>query len=118
MKADEIIDYYLQNSQATLATPQTPSLCSAIIESWLCVDVGSKVVIHGQIHNHPKYPNGKGLTTSPIQGFLSQTGRVYITTRNSIYELGMPHPDFTGDAQLLIDDMETRKWEKLTYWGE
>lgn len=117
MKADEIIDYYLQNYQSTLATPKESSTCTAIIESWLCIDVGSKVVIHGQIYNHPKYPNGKGITTSPVQDYLAKDGRVYVMTKNSTYELWIPHPDCTGEAQ-LIGNMETMQSEKLTYWGE
>ncbi|MGR3279994.1 hypothetical protein ACSYAD_33610 [Acaryochloris marina NIES-2412] len=118
MKADDIVDYYLQNAQSTLATPQSHSLCTATIESWICVDTGKKIVIHGQIHNHPKHPTGKKLKTSPIQDYLAKDGRVYVTTKNSMYELGMPHPDFTGDAQQLVDNMGTQQWEKLTYWGE
>lgn len=118
MKADDIVNYYLQNSQSTLATPKTPSICTATIESWICVDVGHKTVIQGQIHNHPKHPSGKKLKTSPIQDYLSKEGRVYVTTKNSMYELGMPHPDFTGDTQQLIGSMETRQWGKLTYWEE
>ncbi|WP_299493441.1 hypothetical protein [Acaryochloris sp. IP29b_bin.137] len=118
MRADDIVDYYLQNSQATLATPQSPSLCTTTIESWICVDAGSKVIIHGQIYNHPKHRTGKKLKTSPIQDYLAKDGRVYVTTKNSMYELGMPHPDFTGDAQLLVGNMGTQQWEKLTYWEE
>lgn len=118
MTADDIVDYYLQNAQSTLATPQSPSLCTGTIESWVCVDAGSKIVIHGQIHNHPKHPAGKKLKTSPIRDYLTKEGRVYVTTKNSMYELGMPHPDFTGDVQILIGHMETQQWEKLTYWEE
>lgn len=118
MKADKIVDYYLQNSQSTLATPRSPSLCTAIIESWMCFDASNNAVIHGQIQNHPKHPAGKKIKTSPVQDFLSKEGRVYVTTKNSMYELGLPHPDFAGDTQQLIGNMETSQWEKLTYWGE
>lgn len=118
MTADDIVDHYLQNAQSTLATPHSPSICTGTIESWVCIDAGNKIVIHGQIHNHPKHPAGKKLKTSPIRNYLANEGRVYVTTKNSMYELGMPHPDFTGDAQMLIGDMENQQWEKLTYWEE
>lgn len=88
--ADEITDYFLQNAQSSLTTPNTPSLCQAIIESWICMDAGNHVVIRGQIHNHPKYPSGTQLRTSPIQGYFCNGGRMYVNTNNSMYELGMP----------------------------
>lgn len=118
MKADDIVDYYLQNSQSTFTTPISPSLCTATIEAWVCIAAGNQVMIQGQIHNHPKYPSGKKLKTSLIKDYFTQAGRVYVTTRNSMYELGMPHEDFIGEVQLLPDNMEAGQWEKLTYWGE
>ncbi|WP_236619189.1 hypothetical protein [Acaryochloris sp. CCMEE 5410] len=116
--ADEITDYFLQNAQSSLTTPNTPSLCQAIIESWICMDAGNHVVIRGQIHNHPKYPSGTQLRTSPIQGYFCNGGRMYVNTNNSMYELGMPHQNFVGDYQLILSDNEDIYTEKLTYWGE
>ncbi len=118
MIADDITDYYLEHSQPTLAASNTASLSLPIIESWRCIDVRNQVVIRGQIFNHPKYFAGQQLKSSPIQGYLSKAGRVYVTTKNSIYELGTPHPDFAGEAQLWIDNADHQQWEKLTYFGE
>lgn len=118
MNADEIVDYYLRNSESTVSTPSSPSICAATIESWTCIDVGNQVVIQGQIHNHPRYPSGKKLKTSPLKDYFCNAGRVYVTTRNSMYELGMPHEDFIGDVQLLPNNLESGQWEKMTYWEE
>lgn len=118
MVADDIVEYYLQNYQSTMGKMSLSSLCSSIIESWLCIDVDEKVIILGQIHNHPNYPSGKKLKTSPIQGFFQKNGRIYVNTKNSMYELGLPHQDFAGDSKLLLENDEGLKWEKLTYWEE
>lgn len=117
MIANDITDYYLENSQPTLTASSTASLSLPVIESWICIDVSNKVVIRGQIFNHPKYPAGKPIKSSPIQGFLTKAGRVYVTTKNSMYELGVPHQDFAGDIQLLIANTENQPIEKMTYCG-
>jgi|GEM_PF-3021734 len=114
MTADEIINYYLQNSQPTLTITNTPSLCPAIIKSWICIDVDSKAVIRGRIHNHPQYLPGKPLKTSPIEGYCSYSGRIYVSTNNSMYELGLPHQNFAGDPLLLLSNHEMQS-EELTY---
>lgn len=99
MTADEIVEYYVQTSHSTLTTANTPPLCPAILKSWTCIDVGGKAVIRGQIHNHPQYLSGKPLKTSPIEGYCSNNGHIYVCTNNSMYELGMPHQNFGGDPQ-------------------
>lgn len=114
MIADDITDYYLEHSRPT----KTASLSLPIIESWVPLDVRNQVVIRGQIHNHPKYPAGKQLRSSPIQGYLAKAGHVYVTTKNSIYELGVPHPAFMSDSHSWIDNTQNKQWEKLTYWEE
>jgi len=48
MNADDIVNFYLQHSQATQATPDSPSLCIATIESWVCIEMGEQVLIQGQ----------------------------------------------------------------------
>lgn len=118
MIADDITDYYLEHSQPTLTTANTASLSLPVIESWLCVDIGNQVVIQGQIFNHSKYPAGKKLKSSPIKGCLTKAGRVYVTTKNSIYELGTPHPDFAGDALQLFTSNDPQQWAKLTIVGD
>lgn len=114
MTADEIINYYLQNSRSTLTTTNTPSLCPAIIKSWICIDIDSKAVIRGQIHNHPEYSSEKSSKTSPIEGYCSYSGRIYVSTNNSMYELGTPHQDFADDPLLLLSNPEMPS-EELTY---
>ncbi|ABW31735.1 hypothetical protein AM1_B0009 (plasmid) [Acaryochloris marina MBIC11017] len=37
-----------------------------MIESWRCIDIRNQVIIRRQIFNHPKYPAGKSLKSSPI----------------------------------------------------
>lgn len=118
MIADDITDYYLEHSQPTLSTSSTASLDLPVIESWRCIDIRNHVIIRGRIFNHPKYSAGKSLKSSPIQGYLSKAGRVYVTTKNSMYELGTPHPDFAGDALNWIHNPDQQLEEKLTYWGE
>lgn len=118
MLANEITDYYLEHSQPTLNTSVPESLNLPIIESWVPVDVHNQVVIRGQIHNHPKYPTGKQLKSSPIQGYLTKSGRVFVTTKNSIYELGTPHPAFMSDAHFSMSNRDNHPIEKLTYWED
>lgn len=118
MVADDIIEYYLQNYQSTIGRISLSSLCSSIIESWLCIDVNKKVIIFGQIHNHPNHPSGKRLKTSPIQGCFSKNGHIYVNTKNSMYELGLPHQDFAGDSKLFLENDQELEWEKLTHWTE
>lgn len=118
MLASDITDYYFEHSQPTLNTSIPTSLNLPIIESWVPLDVRNQVVIRGQIHNHPKYPAGKQLKSSPIQGYLTKSGRVFVTTKNSIYELGTPHPAFMSDANIFVGNTDNHPIEKLTYWGE
>lgn len=118
MIADDITDYYLEHSQPTLTASNTASLNLPIIESWRCLNISKHVIIRGQIFNHPKYLAGKSLKSSPIQGCLTKAGRVYVTTKNSMYELGTPHPDFAGDALDWINNTDHQPMEKLTCWGE
>lgn len=117
MIADDITDYYLEHSQPTLTASNTVSLNVPIIESWRCSDISNHVIIRGQIFNHPKYSAGKSLKSSPIQGCLTKAGRVYVTTKNSMYELGTPHPDFAGDVQLWVNETDHQQWAKLTFCG-
>lgn len=118
MTADEIINYFLQNTQSSLTTPNTSSLCQSTIENWICINVGNNVLIRGQIHNHPKYPPGTPFKTSPIQGYFSNCDRIYVNTRNSMYELGMPHQNFAGDSQSLLSNDEEMQSKNLNSLGE
>lgn len=115
MTVDDITDYYIEHSKATL-TPDN-SLGLPVIEVWDGVDAGDKVVISGRIHNHPKYPPGAKLRTSVIKGYIAKAGRVYVTTKNSMYELGMPRQYLSSNSQKVRTNTEEKQWEKLTYWS-
>lgn len=58
MTVEEITNYYLEHYQATSPKFDTVPLNVPIIESWTCVDIRNKVVIHGKIYNHSQYPAG------------------------------------------------------------
>lgn len=115
MTVDEITDYYIEHSKATL-TPDN-SLGLPVIEAWVGTDSGDKVIISGRIHNHPKYPLGAKLRTSMIQGYIAKAGRVYVTTKNSMYELGMPCQYLSSDSQKPHTNPGEKQREKLTYWS-
>lgn len=89
MTIEDITNYYAEHAQTTLMPANSIEL--PVIEAWTGADVGNKVVIYGRVHNHPQYPQGVQLRTSVIQGYIAKAGRVYVTTKNSMYELGMPH---------------------------
>lgn len=114
MTVEEIINYYLENYKPISSSISTVPLNVPIIESWLCVDIRNKVVIHGQIYNHSQYPAGEKLKSSPIQGCLTREGRVYITTKNSVYELGIPSSDF--DTISINNKYKVLEAEKLADW--
>lgn len=118
MNAVDITSYYFEHFRPVQVDPRYVTLAPPIIESWRCIEVMNRIVIRGRIFNHPKYPAGNHLKSSPIQGYLNKAGRVYVTTRNSIYELGTPHPHIVNDAQQGAGGREDNEWEKLTYWGE
>lgn len=117
MTADEIIDYYVQTVHSTLTTTNTLSLCPAIFQSWICINIGDKAVIHGQIQNHPQYPSGNPLMTSPIEGYCSDSGHIYVCTDNSMYELGVPRQNLMSEPLHLFSTHEMKS-VKLTDWNE
>lgn len=117
MTVDEIVNYYVQASQSTVTRATPPSRCPVILESWICIDISGKAVIHGQIQNHPHYSSGKPLKTSPIEGFCSDRGHIYVCTNNSMYELGVPYQNVTGKPLGLYCNHEMQSeqfidWEK------
>ena len=118
MFSADITEYYLEHSQPTQTASSTTSLNVPVIESWRCIDIRNQVIIRGKIFNHPKYPAGKSLKSCPIQGCLTKAGRVYVTTKNSMYELGTPHSDCANDALDWLNYTDHQPIEKLTYWGE
>lgn len=103
MIAKNVTDYYLENAQPDLAASNKTYPSLPIIESWICFDITNKVIIRGQVYNHPQYPAGKQIRTSPIEGYIAKAGHVFVTTKHSIYELGAPQ-----------QNIET---ENLSDWG-
>lgn len=101
MIAKDITDYYLENAQSTFTASNQSDLNCPVIESWICIDIRNKVVILGQLFNHPIYPAGKQVRTSLIQGYIAKAGHVYVTTKNSMYELGTPRQD--TEKEILAD---------------
>lgn len=118
MKTEDITTYYFEHFQPSQQRWPSGTLRPPIIQSWRCIKVKNQIVIRGKIFNHPKYPAGKHLKSSPIQECLNKAGRVYVTTRNSIYELGTPHPNLVSNTHREVDGPKNHEWEKLTYWGE
>ena len=116
MTAADITDYYLEHSRTAQTTSNAVPLNLPIIESWMCVDMGEKVVIRGMVHNHPKHSSGKRIKTSPIQGCLCKASHVYVTTKNSMYQLGTPRSNSIDTPKPLNGYTETIECEKLTYW--
>lgn len=116
MTVEEVVNYYLEHFKPKKLTFETDPLNVPIIESWICTYISNKVVVHGTIFNHPQYPSGGNLQTSPIHGYLARDGRVYITTKNSVYELGVPHSVLDIDTQFLMNDFEDEQEQKLNYW--
>jgi len=51
-----------------------------------------RYVLHGVVRNHPRFEEGKHVTTSTIVDLDVKAGRC--ETRNTVYILGTPLPDY------------------------
>jgi hypothetical protein len=68
------------------------------LESWFAISQGSQTVLSGIIYNHPKLKDGRRISTSTVQDYQTdESGKLYLVTRNSRYELG---------KQLVAEGME------------
>lgn len=57
------------------------------------------------------YTQGVKINTSSVTGYFSEKGRVYVTTKNSIYELGSP----LNEVELLINIPEFQDPKKVLH---
>ncbi|WP_299404017.1 hypothetical protein [Acaryochloris sp. IP29b_bin.148] len=110
---DDITGFFLDNSSDTRKVERSNFNGVPIIESWIGLPKKEKVIIKGHIHNHKEYLQGVKISTSGVTGYFSKSGRVYVTTKNSIYELGQP----LNGVELLITAPKFQNSEKITYWS-
>lgn len=113
LTVEDITGFFLDNA----ADPKKISKCDfrrlPVIESWVGLVKQGKAIIKGRIHHHPKHPQGVKINTSSVTGYFSDKGHVYITTKNSIYELGQP----LHEVELVMKVPEFQDLEKITVWS-
>ncbi len=109
---DDITVFFLDNTSDSRKVTKYDFQNISVIESWVGLNKKGKVIIKGRIHNHEKYPQGVKINTSSVTGYFSERGRVYVTTKNSIYELGQPF----NEVELVIKVPEFHHPEKMTVW--
>lgn len=79
------------------------------IEDWSLIIVAQEKTrsLHGYIFGHPKFNNGKLITTSPIVGKNDQDE--VVTNSGNSYELGQVSQDyearFPGARKILLDSL-------------
>lgn len=78
------------------------------LENWCILFPGG---LHGNVYGHPKFPDGKEVTTSlPVATVDNQI----LTKSGSLYILGEPKADyeamFPGSRQRLISSLPQRKF--------
>ncbi|WP_299485778.1 hypothetical protein [Acaryochloris sp. IP29b_bin.137] len=110
---DDITGFFLDNSSDSRKVTKYDFKGILTIESWVVLEQKGKVIIKGRIHNHKKHPQGVNISTSGVKGYFSERGRVYVTTKNSIYELGQP----LNEVELVIKVPELQNPEKMTIWN-
>ena len=69
-------------------------------------------MIKGGLQGHPQHPLGIKMMTSAIQRYFAGEGRVYVKTKNSLYELGQP----LNELELLVQIPNSQNPEKITIW--
>lgn len=109
---DDITGFFLDHSSEARKVTKFDFKGVPVIESWVGLRKNGRVIIKGRIHNHEKYPQGVKISTSSVTGYFSEKGRVYVTTKNSIYELGNP----LNEVELLINVPEFQDPKKVTVW--
>jgi hypothetical protein len=73
---------------------------TATLERWAVEAQGSPytapeawiLCLRGRVYGHPSKTDGKNIVTSPIEAPGEEVGTV--VTKNTIYNLGEPHPDY------------------------
>lgn len=113
LTVEDITGFFVENASSKSGqTLKEDTQNIPVIESWIGVEKDGRAVIKGKLFGHPQHPLGVNMTTSTIQRYFGGAGRVYVKTRNSLYELGRPLnklelPDETSDFQTLA---------KMTIW--
>lgn len=110
---DDITGFFLENASNSRKVAKHDFQGVSIIERWVGFEKKGNIIIKGYIHNHPKYPQGVRINTSSIMSYFSEKGRVYITTKNSIYELGQP----LNEVELVFKAPDSQSLEKMTVWS-
>lgn len=110
---DDITGFFLDHSSEGRKVTKYDFKGVPVIESWVGLCKNGRVIIKGRIHNHEKYTQGVKINTSSVTGYFSEKGRVYVTTKNSIYELGNP----LNEVELLINIPEFQDPKKVTVWN-
>ena len=89
------------------------------LENWAVVTFGhsgyqspeqATVALTGNVYGHPNPKNhdGKEVVTSDLKSI--SVARLTATTKNTVYELGTPHPDFVKYLESIgktVEDYET-----------
>lgn len=111
--AKDITGFFLDKASESRKVTKYDFQNVPIIEKWIGLDHRGKVIIKGRIYNHSKHPKGVTINTSGVKGYFSDKGRVFVTTQNSIYELGRP----LNEVELIIKLPEMMNAEKMTIWN-
>lgn len=112
LTVDDIKTFFRENASLRPRTSQEHSQTIPIIESWIGLEKDGKTVIKGKLHGHPQHPLGVKMMTSTIQRYFAGAGRVYVKTRNSLYELGNP----LSELELSTAIPGVQKLERMTIW--
>lgn len=117
MTVNDVTNFYTEHYQPTLVLSNKIALNLPIIEAWYGVVLNHQAVIRGRVYNHPTYSQGIKIKTSPIQKCHAKSGHVYVSTKNSMYELGIPQIDFVEDSRRSNTSIEPEQWENVTDWN-
>lgn len=109
----EIDGFYLQNASDSRKFSRYDFQGIPEIDAWVSLEKGEKTIIAGRIVNHPTYTQGLPIKTSSVEGYFSENGRVYINTKNSIYELGKPR----NELGLIFSVPDINEAAKMTIWN-
>lgn len=109
---EDITAFFQTHSCLSKKSPEENSQKIPVIEAWVGVEKKGRTVIKGRLHGHPQHPLGVKMMTSAIQRHFAGAGRVYVKTKNSLYELGQP----LNELELLIQISDSQNPEKITIW--
>ena len=93
-----------------IARGEEPSNKGALVvprlNKWYTTIHRNRLRISGLVEFHPDYPDGATITTSSIKSHMSIEGRLLVSTKHSVYELGTPlhQENITGDLKDVLPD--------------